>query len=142
MATLSTKRGYQFAISLGDGGTPTEVFTPMVLLNSKKGMKFTTSTEAAEVVDATDLSKPAVTERVASATDCTIDGEGMLSSTEIKAMMDWAASGLPKNIKSTGIGGTVTGPFILSSLTINSDNYKVAEVSMTFEQAGKISITV
>lgn len=134
-------RGHQIGLALGDGATPTEVFTPMILLNSKRGFKFSASTETDEVADLSNPSAPATTYRTVSATDLTFDGEGKIDIDEIPAILEWIQSGEAKNVKLTGIGATLTGPVFCTSLTVNAEHYKLADVSLSFEQESAFTIT-
>ncbi len=140
MALISTKRGNQIRVHLGDGGDP-ETFTYSALINTSRGFTITANAESAEIVDATDPSLPAETQRVTKSTDTKIDGSGIMHSTDVKTWMDWALSGEPKNVKIIGMGATLTGLYLLTSFSISADNYTTAEVQATLEQASTPTVT-
>lgn len=141
MALISTKRGYQIRVHLGDGADP-EVFTYSALINTTRGFTMTANAESAEIVDASDPSLPAVTQRVIKSTDTKIDGAGMMHSTDVKTWMDWLLTGEAKNIKVNGMGATLTAPFVLTSFSVSADNYTTAEVQVTLEQASTPTVGV
>ena len=140
MALISTKRGFQIRVHIGDGESP-EVFTASALINTSRGFTMTANAESAEIVDAADPSLPAETQRVVKSTDTKIDGSGIMHSTDVKTWMDWTLSGEAKNIKITGMGATLTGPYLLTSFSVSADNYTTAEVQVTLEQAATPTVT-
>lgn len=140
MASISTKRGHQISVALGNGAVP-EVYTVSALINTTRGLTLTTNLNAAEVCDAADQSKPAATQRFAQSTDSKIDGSGQMHSTDVKTWMDWWALGTSKSIKITGMGATLTGPYFLSSFSVTAEREGVAEVSVTLEQGDTPAVT-
>ena len=140
MASISSKRGYQISVAIGNGADP-EVFTQSALINTTRGLTLTTNLNAAEICDATDQSLPAATQRFAQSTDSKIDGAGIMHSTDVKTWMDWWADGVAKNIKVTGMGATLTGPYFLSSFQLTAEREGAVEFSATLEQADTPEVT-
>lgn len=140
MAIIEPVVGHQMLVQVGNGAS-TEVFTHPVIINTSRGVTFTANTESDELVDAADQSKPAVTVRRVSATDTKIDGAGMLSKSDVKVYLDWAVSGVAKNIKVLCGNATITGPYVLTSFQVSAERMKTAEVQITLEQAGAITIS-
>lgn len=141
MAAIMSARGHQYTVQIGNGATPTEVFAHPALINTTRSLTMTVNTASAEVPDATNQALPATTVRVAQSTDSKIDGAGLLHTSSLKEYMDWAASGVAKNVKFTGPGATVTGPYILTSFQITGDRVEMVEATMTFEQSGAVTVT-
>ncbi len=141
MAAITTARGYQYTVQVGNGATPTEVFAHPALINTTRGITMTVNAASAEVVDATNQALPATTVRIAQSTDSKIDAAGMLHTSSLKEYMDMAATGKVTNLKFTGPGATITGPYILTSFQITGDRVEMVECTMTFEQAGAVTVT-
>jgi len=144
MATITPVIGYNLTIQIGDGESP-EVFAHPALINTTRGISFTTNAETDELVDIADQSKPAQTHRRARSFDTKIDGAGMVHLSSVKEYMDWAVSGEVKNVKvaiGSGTGaGIATGPFLLTSFQVTAERTKTAEVQLTLEQAGPVTVT-
>jgi hypothetical protein len=141
MPSLTPVIGYQMTVAIGNGVTPTEAFAHPVLINTSRGFSATASSETDELVDTVNQALPATTVRRVSATDTKIDGAGMVHLPDVKIYLDWFTSGLPKNVKVTMGGATVTGPYILTSFQVSAERMKTAEVQLTLEQAGAYVIT-
>ncbi|QJR03478.1 hypothetical protein HH800_15610 [Sphingobium yanoikuyae] len=141
MAAITTARGYQYTVQVGNGATPTEVFAHPALINTTRGITMTVNAASAEVVDATNQALPATTVRIAQSTDSKIDAAGMLHTSSLKEYMDMVATGKVTNLKFTGPGATITGPYILTSFQITGDRVEMVECTMTFEQAGAVTVT-
>jgi predicted secreted protein len=140
MTTITPVYGHQLTVQIGDGESP-EVFAHPALINTTRGITFTTATESDELVDIGDQSKPAQTFRRARAFDTKIDGAGMVHSSSVKEYADWAVSGEIKNVKVAFGNAVATGPFILTSFQISGERAKTTEAQITLEQAGPVTIT-
>jgi len=141
MVAITTARGHQYTVQIGNGATPTEVFAHPALINTTRGITLTVNAASSEVPDATNQALPATTVRVAQSTDSKIDAAGLLHTSSLKEYLDWAATGVQKNVKFTGPGAIITGPYILTSFQTTGDRVEMVECTMTFEQAGAITVT-
>ncbi|HEY0011557.1 MAG TPA: phage tail tube protein [Allosphingosinicella sp.] len=140
MAYISPVLGDQLLVKIGDGAA-TEVFTHPALINTSRGVSFSTNVESDELVDLADQSAPAQTVRRVRSTDCKIDGAGMLHAPDTKEWLDWAQGGEIKNIKVTDGNWVITGPFVLTSFQVTGERLKSSTCQITLEQAGAVTIT-
>lgn len=139
MATIQPVFGYQLLIKVGDGETP-EVFAHPALINTSRGITFSTSTETDELMDVSNHGAPAITVRRIRSKDVKIDGSGMIHAPDLPEYLAWAASGEIKNIEVT-IGGVVMrGPFVLTNFQVSADRVKTVEVQLTLEQADDFKV--
>lgn len=140
MATITPVIGYQLLVQIGDGESP-ETFAHPAMINTTRGITFTTATEADELPDLADPSLPAQTFRRARSFDTKIDGAGIVHSESVKEYAVMASSGEIRNIKVAVGNAIVTGPFILTSFQVSGERTKTTEAQFTFEQAGPVTIT-
>lgn len=120
MADVQIKAGEQLLVKIGDGGTP-EVFTHPCLINTTRGIKFTTNTTDTEVADCADQSKPAKIVRKAKSVDFSVDGAGKVDAPSVQAFLDWWQSGLPKNVVIQQVGTGAEGGFTGTGAMILKD---------------------
>lgn len=139
MATITPLLGEQLLIQLGDGATP-EKYSAPALINTTRGITFSTSTETEELIDLADQSAAAVTARFAKAVDWKIDGAGMVSKPDLKEYLLWSKSPKARNVKvsdaATGATWTVTGSAILTQLQVSGERRKASTVQISLESAG------
>lgn len=139
MATITPLLGEQLLIQIGNGASP-EVFSAPALINTTRGITFSTSTESEELIDLADQSAAAITARYAKATDWKIDGAGMVSKGDLKEYLTWAATPKAKSVKvtdaATGATWTLTGSAHLTQLQISGERRKAATVQISLESAG------
>ena len=140
MAYIQPVLGAQLMIQVGNGATP-EVFAASTLINTSRGISFTTATESDELIDLADQLAPAQMIRRVKSVDTKIDGAGMLHQPDAITWLQWASKGTVKNVKITDGTWTVTGPYVLTSFNITGDRVKSSECSITLEQAGAVTIT-
>lgn len=142
MATIQPIYGHQIVVKIGDGGNP-ETFAAPALINTSRGVNFSTSAETDELMDVADPSAPAITVRRIRANDTSIDGAGMVHKPDLEEWLEWATTGVAKNVE-VSIGGeggpTVRGPFLLTSFQISGERVKTVEVQVTLEQADKVAV--
>ena len=141
MAIITPVIGHEAIIAIGDGATPTEVFTASASINTTRGISFSTETESDELIDTADQSAIALVVRRARAKDSKIDGAGMVSKTDVKTWADWAVAGTAKNIKVTFGNMLATGSYILTGFQLTGERKKTVEFQCTLEQAGAVTIT-
>lgn len=129
-----------------DGGNS---YVHPALINSTRGITFTTSTNSDEITDQTNLSAPAKTVRYAKSVDTKIDGAGTLDANSVLIYTQWAASGAAYPVKlvtnfgptANSVSMTVTGPYMLTSFQITGDFAKSATCTLTLEQADIVTVT-
>lgn len=98
MATALTTTFAKFKILIGDGATPTEVFTPICGLTSK-GVQWSADVVTSEVPDCADEDLPSWMEKDVKSVGASISGSGMWSKQSHGQMLEWILSGAKKNIK-------------------------------------------
>ena len=142
MAAIVPIIGHEMIVQLGNGATPTEVFTASASINKGRGFTITAETESDELVDATDQSLPAVTTRRTTSTDLKFDGSGIVHKTDLTTWLTYASSGAQKNVKFITATGapTITVPMICTSVQVSGERKKFVEISVTLEAAGAFTI--
>lgn len=139
MAYIQPVFGQQLTIQVGNGASP-EVFSAPHLINTTRGLSFSTAAESDELIDLADQGAPAQMVRRVKSVDIKIDGAGMVHKPSVLEFMQWVKSGLPKNVKVSDGSWTLTGPVLLTSFQITGDRLKSAECQLTFEQAGEMTL--
>lgn len=129
-------RGTQLYIKVGNGATP-EVFAHPCLINTKRGIKFSSSTNKAIIPDCDNPDDPAWTEAIKDALSAAIDGAGKLDATAVPTFDAWFRSPNAKNVQVwLGTKGYWQGAFQLTGWEISGDRNDYAEASITLESAG------
>jgi predicted secreted protein len=139
MATIVPVLGETIVVKISNGASPA-VYTHPNVINTTRGITFSTSTETDELIDLADQSAPAQTIRRVRATDCKIDGAGMLSKADVQEWLEWAQSGEIKNIRVSDGTWQIEGEFVLTSWQISGDRLKSATCQITLEQAGPVTV--
>ena len=142
MSYIQTAYVHQYVFSVGDGATPTEVFTRLGVINTNQSFTATSETETTKVKDIDDFTKPAKTLRKVTSLDYKVEGSGLVHKPAMLALYTWQASGAAKNCKFSlpGTGGIVhSGPFVITSLSVQGDFDSAAEVSITLEAADAVT---
>lgn len=140
MADVGIIEGEKLLIQIGDGGAP-EVFTHPCLINTTRGIKFTTNVTETEVADCADQSLPAKIVRKAKSIDFTVDGAGKMDKASLFAYITWWTSGAAKNAKivqnETGANGgwTGTGTLILKDFEAKAERGDYQEFTASFVPA-------
>lgn len=140
MAYLTPVLGHEIVVKIGDGATPTEVFTAPNLINTSRGVQLSTETVTDQITDLDDHGLPAQTHRRVASVDTKIDGSGKLHIGATYEWLDWISNGDVKNIEviSTKAGFRGFGPFVLTSFQITGERNQMSECQITLEQAGPI----
>jgi predicted secreted protein len=147
MAQPTTSTFKEFAIHLGNGATPTEVFTFICGLTSK-GLSINNNTSTTPVPDCDDEDLPAFEEADVSSQAVTISGSGIFARENQKTLLDWAMDGSKKNIRvypGRSAAGDVEyyqGPAILTSLEINGERGQRVQASLSISFARKPTETL
>lgn len=148
MAPLATVQGTQILVQIGDGGTPTEVFTHDCLINAARGIEFTTETNEVLVPDCTNPDDPAWRQVFKTGISASISGAGKLHSQTAKTLWyDWLVSKDPKNVRlniavplAAG-GGYFQGQFHLTQFNISSEARDLAEADVSLVSTGALTWT-
>jgi len=133
----------KFALFLGDGATPTEVFTWLCGLNTR-GLNLTNNTDESVAMDCdTPLTTvPHMTRRTTSQ-DTSASGSGRVAISALPVLRQWADSGEAKNIRlmvdesAANNGGYWEFPAILQGLEIGQEDLNDATFTCTIVAAGK-----
>lgn len=144
MTAISKLRGTQLYIKIGDGATP-EVFLHPCLINTKRGIKFASSTNKVIVPDCDNPDDPAWSEAIKDALSATIDGAGVHDNKAATvAFYDaWFRDDAAKNVQVwLGTMGYWAGAFHLTGWEVTGDRNNNAEVSLTLESDGAIAAFV
>lgn len=138
MTAVKTLPGESLLIQIGDGATPTEIFTHDCLINLDRG--FTLSADVTDVVvpDCDDPEAPAWKQRFIDGLSGDVSGSGVLHTASVETWKTWFDSGDAKNcrvnINVAGAlgGGYFAGAFKLTSFAISGarKNNSTAEVAL------------
>ncbi len=141
MTAITKLRGTQLLIKVGNGAVP-EVFTHPCLINTKRGLKFTSSINKEITPDCDNPDDPAWTEAIKDALNASIDGAGKLDNKQatIEFWDAWYRSGSPKNAQIwLGMLGYWQGAFQCSNFEVNGDRNSNAEASVSLESSGVVA---
>lgn len=148
MAQPTTSKFSEFAIHLGNGATPTEVFTFICGLTSK-GLSISNNTSTTPVPDCADEDLPAFEEVAITSQSVSVSGSGIFTVEDQKQLLEWAMDGTVKNIRvypgkaaATGDIQYYQGPAILSSLEITGERGLKVQASMTINFTAKPTETL
>lgn len=126
MAKPKTASWSKLIIQVGDGATPTEVFTAQCGLTSK-GISFSGDVNDVSVPDCDDPDAPAWAERTVATKSATVSGDGVLATDHREDWDEWFQSGVARNcrilidIPLADGGGYYEGKFLLTTFTINGN---------------------
>lgn len=133
-------QGTHVYIKVGDGATP-EVFTHPCLINTKRGVKFNSSTQKDIVPDCANPDDPAWESCFVDGLNITVDGAGKLDVSAVATYDGWWQSGAAKNVQIwLGTIGYWQVAMKLPTWSIDGDRNKYAEatLSMTSDGAGSV----
>lgn len=140
MADVGIIEGEKLLIKIGDGGSP-EVFTHPCLINTTRGIKFSSNVTETEVADCADQSLPAKIVRKVKSIDFSIDGAGKTDKASVWMFIQWWLSGAAKNAlvtqNETGVNGgwTGTGQLILKDFDDKGERGNYQEFTASFVPA-------
>lgn len=141
MAQPTTLKGSKVIILLGDGATPTEVFTAPCALTTKS-INFAAATNDQNVPDCADPDAPTITQRTVSALSMAVTGNGTLAMESFDEWREWFDSGLAKNIQvkidTTAInnGGHWALSAVLTTFNVGGNQGELATIEVGISNAG------
>lgn len=141
MTAITKLRGTQVYIKVGNAASP-EVFAHPCLINTKRGIKFQSSTNKVIIPDCDNPEDPAWSEAIKDALSATIDGAGVLDNKEatIEFYDAWFRDTESRNVQVwLGTMGHWSGAFHLTNWEISGDRNDNAQVSLTLESDGPIA---
>lgn len=141
MTAITTLRGTQLYIKVGDGATP-EVFTHPCLINTQRGISFASSTNKVIVPDCDNPEDPAWSEAIKDALSATISGAGVLDNKigTITFYDAWFRDTDSRNVQVwLGTLGHWPGAFHLTGWEVTGDRNNNAEATLTLESDGPIA---
>lgn len=146
MVAAVTTTFAKFKILIGDGGSPTEAFTPVCGLTSK-GIDWNADTVTSEVPDCANEDLPSWQEKDIKSVGASLSGSGMWSTVNHPILLNWISSAAKKNIQVeytdavTGSPKTIAGPAVLTKLSNQVDKGGRLQADLTIEFTSKPTIT-
>ncbi|WP_439538681.1 phage tail tube protein [Sphingomonas sp.] len=143
MAYTDKVKSTYVAIAIGDGATPTEVFSPMCGITTK-GLSRTRQTSETPDWDCSDPDAPPKLVRDMGATDWSISGSGLLHAPLYETVRDAYTSSTPTNFRfdlGGNIDGYEQGSGIISQFDVNGENGNFMQISITIVAADDLSFT-
>lgn len=140
MAEPTTITGEQILIQIGDGADP-EVFAHPCLINTDRGIQWSSNVISELVPDCADPGAPAWNRTDIDGLSASISGSGMYDLSSEADFYEWYTTGVSKNVKvktgTTG-GSTYTGLFKLSEFGVTGSRKTRATASVTLVSDGPV----
>lgn len=143
MTTVNGRTGAQLIVQIGNGASP-EVFTADCLINTTRGIAFSSSTQEDIVPDCDNPEDPAWVEITKDGLKATVTGAGKLHVDSIATWDDWFASDDAKNVRFlVSSKGYWQGAFKLTEWTPadNPDRKEKVNASITLASHGAVTWT-
>lgn len=141
MTAISALKGTQLYIKVENDASPA-VFAHPCLINTRRGIKFTSSTNQVIVPDCDNPDDPAWSQAIKDALKASIDGAGTHDNkfATLQFYDGWFRSKTSKRVQVwLGTVGCWSGDFQLTGWEINGDRNDNAQVSITLESDGALS---
>jgi predicted secreted protein len=142
MTAIVPLGGPQLYIKVGDGASSPETFTHPCLINTKRGISFTSTTNKVIVPDCDNPDDPAWSEAIKDALSASIDGAGTLDNkAETITFYDsWFRDKDTRNVQVwLGTVGYWVGAFHLTGWDITGDRGANVESSLKLDSSGMIA---
>lgn len=142
MTDIVALRGTRLYIKVGDGMSP-ESFAHPCLINTKRGIKFTSSSNKVIVPACDNPEDPAWTEAIKDGLSASIDGAGTLDNKigTITFYDAWFRDPDAKNVQVwLGTLGYWAGAFQLTSWELMGDRNDNAEATLTLESSSALAV--
>lgn len=140
MAAITKLRGTAVYIKIEDDASP-QVFAHPCLINTRRGIKFASSTNKVIVPDCDNPDDPAWSEAIKDALGATIDGAGTLDNkaATISFYDGWFRGKTTKRVQVwLGTIGYWVGDFHLTNWEVSGDRNENAQVAITLESDGPL----
>lgn len=140
---VQSTQGQRFWLALGDGATP-EVFTRILLMNTNTNPTWTNNLFEDNVADLDNFDNPYDVIREIQSRDFSIEGQGKVDLRYLDLVIDLfdgERQGQIVNCKFTVEGEhgfTLTGPFVISTFSIDGVYKETATCSMSWQKAGEL----
>ncbi|PSJ64507.1 phage tail tube protein [Kumtagia ephedrae] len=147
MAAIKVMNGEQLLVQIGDGATPTEGFAHDCLINTERGIQFTSTTNDTVVPDCESPELPGWFQRNKDGLSATITGAGKVHTTSLENWWTWYAGDATKNVRvrinvpAADGGGYWQGAFHLTEFQVSGTRKEHADVSVTLMNDGTITWT-
>lgn len=131
--------GQLVTLKLGDGATPTEVFTMLCSLALSKSIEFSSKSNSYAVPDCTNLSLPAYVKNVVTELEMSISASGKLSVPDLAILNAWYASGAAKNCKlifDAETDVTYTGAYVIEKMSIKATHKDLVDFDIDLKSHG------
>lgn len=147
MAPIKLLNGEQLLVQVGDGQTPTEGFAHDCLINTERGIQFSSSTNDTVAPDCNSPELPGWIVRNKDGLSATITGAGKVHVSSLKAWYAWYAGNDTKNVRtrvnapSADGGGYWQGAYHCTDFQVTGTRKEHADVSVTLMSSGAVAWT-
>lgn len=145
MAPVPRVTGSKLLVQIGDGADP-EVFTHDCLINTERGIVFSSETSEQVMPDCSSPDDPAWKAVTKDGLSAAISGSGMLYTSSVEDWWDWFKGDIGKNVRfnlnvgAPAGGGYFSGTFKLTNFEITSDgNKEVSTASVSLVSDGVVT---
>jgi hypothetical protein len=142
MATVKTMIGAKLLIKIGNGATPTEIFSHPCMFNADRGISFTSDTQESVVPDCASPESPGWKEIVKDGLSMTVTCGGLLHTTDFEEWFNWASGDTAKNVEvqlniaGADGGGKLTGKVKVTAFSISGSRKDNVVVDATITSHG------
>ncbi|WP_292226358.1 hypothetical protein [Mesorhizobium sp.] len=142
MAPVPRVTGSKLLVQIGDGASP-EVFQHDCLINTKRGVQFTSETNETIMPDCANPEDPAWKSVTKDGLQATISGAGMLYSASLAEWWAWYNGDDAKNVRfNVTPAGYWQGAFKLTQFEVTADgNKETATTNSTLVSDGPVTWT-
>ncbi|OLP44647.1 phage tail tube protein [Rhizobium oryziradicis] len=144
MAPVKGLKGEKLLVQIGDGASP-ETFVIDCLINTDRGIKFSSDTTDTNLPDCDNPGAPAWKFRNKDGFSAEISGSGKVHTPSVKLFWDWFNSDEGKNVRvlvdvAVGVGGGYwIGAFKLTDFDVTGTPKEYADCSVTLQSDGVIT---
>lgn len=145
MTAVTRVTGSKLLVQIGDGGSPTEVFAHDCLINTARGIKFSSETTEDVMPDCDNPNDPAWKSVSKDGLQATITGSGKLYTSSVEAWWTWFKGDIGKNCRvkidvlAAAGGGHWAGSFKLTEFEISAGgNKENCEAQVTLVSDGAL----
>jgi hypothetical protein len=143
MAPAQSMNGTQLLVQIGDGANP-EVFTHDCLINTDRGIQFSSDQNRQVVPDCDNPDTPAWSELTLDGLNAVINGAGILHTASVQKWFEWFESGESKNVRvrvnvgAPAGGGYWAGKFKLTDFEVTGSRNEKATSANTLGSDGRV----